>query len=251
MQKLFNQLIHLALIPLVTGVISGFLILKYQNRDETLGYLGLVKNEISTVKSNLDHYKLYADESNCFSPRYQNQLPISSWSTTQLPMYRILNRDNGAIKKFYKSVEQYKQQLDELIIIALAGSHPDAGFCKALKVKLLETANLAASATESANAIEGELVNSKFYEFLNFFLKFKFYMLATKLPVIAVLLNFVGTIFVAFSIGKLLRGGRTFFSAQDGEKKSYDFAYVLHPLWFRIGLSIIALGFLIQIIVLF
>lgn len=61
---------------------------------------------------------------------------------------------------------------------------------------------------------------------------------------IGLLFNTLGTLFIAFSIGKLTNdsGGSTAVAG-----KEYHFAYVKRPRLFQIGLGFIILGFLLQL----
>lgn len=62
---------------------------------------------------------------------------------------------------------------------------------------------------------------------------------------IGLILNFVGTIMVAFSIGKNPYSDAH--TIDDKDNKTY-IAYVMRPLLFKVGLGFIAAGFLIQLV---
>lgn len=65
------------------------------------------------------------------------------------------------------------------------------------------------------------------------------------LPIIALCLNFVGTVMVALSIGANPGGGY-----QDGQKGERIYlASLIYPRAFRYGLRIIAFGFFVQLAV--
>lgn len=62
---------------------------------------------------------------------------------------------------------------------------------------------------------------------------------------IGLILNVIGTLFIAFSMGRFPKefGGSTVGS--DG--KEYHFVYLTHPYWFNLGIMPIVIGFLLQI----
>ncbi len=63
-----------------------------------------------------------------------------------------------------------------------------------------------------------------------------------KLTQIGLVLNFVGTVLVALSFGQLRNGGYT----ENEKGKRFEFSYLIHPWWFRVGMFLLAIGFLIQ-----
>lgn len=62
---------------------------------------------------------------------------------------------------------------------------------------------------------------------------------------IGLVLNIIGTLLIAFAFGKHPKGFGGTTSGEDG--KEYHFSYLVHPLWFRIGVGILIFGFLIQL----
>lgn len=61
-------------------------------------------------------------------------------------------------------------------------------------------------------------------------------------------LNIVGTLLIAYSFGVFDRtdfgaGGYT----TDSKGRKHEIAYFIHPKWFRIGIVLLILGFLLQL----
>jgi hypothetical protein len=69
--------------------------------------------------------------------------------------------------------------------------------------------------------------------------------MGTYLNNIGIALNIIGTLLIAFAFGKFPKefGGST--TGTDG--KEYPFSYLLHPLWFKFGVGILILGFILQL----
>jgi hypothetical protein len=66
-------------------------------------------------------------------------------------------------------------------------------------------------------------------------------------PILALIMNFAGAIFLLFSSGEYSGGGVHWASVgRDG--KTLKTVYVLSPVMFKIGISLIAAGFLVQLI---
>ena len=58
------------------------------------------------------------------------------------------------------------------------------------------------------------------------------------------ILNFLGSVLVAFSIGANLADAHQL----DEKGRKVQLASFLHPLWFRLGLLLLAVGFIVQLV---
>lgn len=61
---------------------------------------------------------------------------------------------------------------------------------------------------------------------------------------LGIFLNLIGTILVAFSFGKNLEGA----NQTDGKGRKIYLASFLHPCWFKVGMFLIIIGFILSII---
>jgi len=62
---------------------------------------------------------------------------------------------------------------------------------------------------------------------------------------VGLIVNAIGTLMVAFSIGKIPKGFGGTTTNDDG--KVFHFSYVVHPVLFKVGLVSINLGFILQL----
>ncbi|MBI2337535.1 MAG: hypothetical protein HYU97_12320 [Deltaproteobacteria bacterium] len=62
---------------------------------------------------------------------------------------------------------------------------------------------------------------------------------------VGLIVNVIGTLMVAFSIGKIPKGFGGTTTNDDG--KVFHFSYVAHPILFKVGLVFIIFGFVLQL----